>query len=183
MTLTLTPLFQSAHKALLFAYTHAENQRGIAAAAERTIATFARGRYPDPPRPPSRGLGGLDGAAQAGLIKSTVGQMKPVYLQRSIEAQFAVLSPDTQRRAMFELALRVRHAVPSGLDALLVELVQLHYRRHKKVWQVVEASALGERVTRRHWSVVRKALTEIDDRAMATIEGVLESKGVVSPPT
>jgi hypothetical protein len=64
-------LFRSAHQALSFAFTYSATQHGTAAAAERQIALAARERY-ERTAGSGRGLKGLDGAAQAGLIRSLV---------------------------------------------------------------------------------------------------------------
>jgi hypothetical protein len=96
------PLFRSVHQALLFAYTFTPNQHAQAAAAERLIALFAKQRYRDElelaptiARVESRGLVGLDGAAQAGMIQGAVSQLRPL-LRAAIEARFNIL----QRKEM-----------------------------------------------------------------------------------
>lgn len=100
------PLFQSAHQALLFAYTYVPNSHAQAAAAERLLSAFGRQRYADDEWTDAvavvreaRGLIGLDGAAQAGMIKSAVCRLKPV-AQLAIPARFDVLRPAEQKRAM-----------------------------------------------------------------------------------
>ena len=69
-------LFRSAHQALSFAFTYSETQHGTAAAAERQIALAARERY-ERVAGSGRGLKGLDGAAQAGMIRSMVERNTP----------------------------------------------------------------------------------------------------------
>lgn len=173
-----TPLFRSAHQALLFAYTFSPNQHGEAAAAERSIALFGRSRYEIPERVVSRGLKGLDGAAQAGMIKAQVAAM-PLHLQRVIEARFAVLSPDVQHRAMLELALRARDALPDRHVVLAAKLVQRHYAGKVRLMQLAMEYNMSERSIKRRWALVRRMLQQLDLQAMSRAEILLERGCVI----
>ena len=102
--MTGQPLFRSAHQALMFAFTFSATQHGTAAAAERQLAEFARDRYERMPGG-GRGLRGLDGAAQAGMIRRRVEEMPPLHAAALI-ARFAILSPATRQAACSVLALR-----------------------------------------------------------------------------
>lgn len=175
-----TPLFRSAHQALLFAYTFTPNQHGDAAAAERSIAMFGRSRYEIPPRFASRGLRGLDGAGQAGMIKAQVAKL-PQHLQRVIEARFAILSPDTQRRALLELALRARDALPDRNVVMAAHLVRRHYLGGLKLMQLAVEYQLSERSIKRRWALVRCMLQQLDRQAMARAELLLEQGRVIVP--
>lgn len=175
-----SPLFRSAHQALLFAYTFSPNQHGEAAAAERSIAMFGRSRYEIPPRVVSRGLSGLDGAGQAGMIKAQV-ETLPLHLQRVIEARFAVLSPDVQRRALLELALRARDALPDRHIVLAAKLVRRHYVGKVRLMQLAVEHELSERSIKRRWALVRSMLQQLDQQAMARAEILLERGRVIEP--
>ena len=68
---SVEPLFDSTHQALSFAYTHTASQTAQCAVAESQLAEFGRQRY-ERLRVVSRGLPGLDGVAQAGMIQRRV---------------------------------------------------------------------------------------------------------------
>jgi len=171
------PLFGSAHQALLFAYTYSPHQYGNAAAAERSIAMFGRSRYEVLHRSSGRGLFGLDGAAQAGMIKAQV-QTMPRLMQKVIEARFAILSPRVQRLAMIELALRAREQLPDRNVKLAVRMTQRHYCGEIKLMQLAVEHELSERSIKRRWAVVRTMLQQFDLQAMSRVEILLERMGV-----
>lgn len=103
MALTGDGLFTSAHQALRYAYTYSSTQHGTAAAAERQIALAAKERYPNPPST-GRGLRGLDGAAQAGLIRSMVERTTDAQFQLLTYARHALLDPQARAAACSSLA-------------------------------------------------------------------------------
>ncbi len=175
----MTALFRSAHQALLFAYTYADTQHGTAGAAERAIALAAKDRYGRTPGS-SRGLRGLDGAAQAGMIRSLVERNTPPAFRLAVIARFAVLDSQARRAAVIPLALRARHSLPP----------------HVPPWAVVEimAGALGQRVnvahiadradvtvrTVRNWRLaVRRWVEAIEAPGMVRAEVLLEEAGIV----
>ena len=89
-------LFRSAHQALLFAYTFSDTEHGTAAAAERQIALAARERY-ERTASSGRGLKGVDGAAQAGMIRSIVDcNTRPAFGVLCV-ARFALPQPSSTR--------------------------------------------------------------------------------------
>jgi hypothetical protein len=112
MGYVLMALFRSMHQALLFAHTYAPNQHARAAAAERIIATFAKGRYePDATEiaialTEPRGLIGLDGATQSGMIKSAVSKLK-IYERHVIMARFGFLEYEKNAEARAAIAMRI----------------------------------------------------------------------------
>lgn len=75
------PLFRSTQSALLFAFNHAHGQ----------VKPSALAAMVGKPKPPGKGLGGLDGSAQAGMIKAEIDALGP--LQKwIITARFAATS-------------------------------------------------------------------------------------------
>lgn len=173
----MTALFRSAHEALLFAYTYAD-ARGhpIAAAAERQIALSARDRYEREPGA-SRGLTGLDGAAQAGMIQAEVERLHPLH-QAAIVARFSVLDVAQRQAACSLLALRARHTVRCPFEALILLLRRQHGLR-VNVGRVADQHDVCER-TVRGWSLaVRKWLNATQKRAMDAAEKRLSEAGIV----
>lgn len=175
------PLFGSVHQALLFAYTFTDNQHAVAAAAERAIALFAKGRYAKESLEVartvrSRGLIGLYGAAQAGFIKAAVERL-PAAQQRVIESRFDVLHPEHQARAMRELVLHARRSTIRAESEvpLLCVFVQRHFGAEVSMDDLVErwAHVMCRRTLYQRSMAAKKHLRQLEDRAMAWLENEL----------
>lgn len=172
-------LFRSAHQAMLFAYTYSATQHGTAAAAERQIALAARERY-ERTASSGRGLRGLDGAAQAGMIRSMVERNAPPAFQAVALARYSLLSDDVRRRACFLLAHRCRHEVPPSLSLQEISrLVGKATGREVNMSLMAESCGVDERTTRRWALAVRRVVQSIERPGMATIEPLLQAAGVV----
>lgn len=171
------PLFRSAHEALMFAYTFSDaSGHPVAAAAERRIATFARDRYERLPGL-GRGLTGLDGAAQAGMIRAEVGRMHPLH-QAVIAARFSVLDVAQRQHACALLALRARHSMSCPLEAIILLMRRQHGLR-VNVGRIADQHDVTER-TVRNWSLsVRRWLQPAQQRAMDAAEKRLVEAGIV----
>lgn len=171
-------LFATAHQALLFAYTFSANQHAVTAAAERAIALQARERYAAAPVV-SRGLGGLDGAAQAGMIKRTVEALGGPYRQ-SIEARFAVTDDGVKIRAQRQLTFFVRRRLRyDGCSLqLLAECVQRRYGARKSVQAMADAHGTPKRTVERWLREVLHILEYFDRDAMRRVELGLERSGI-----
>lgn len=176
--LASAPLFRSAHQALLFAMTYSATQHGTAAAAERQIALQARERYlPEPGS--GRGLRGLDGAAQAGMIRSKVERMAPLNVAVLV-ARFAILSTADRQAACALLALRARTAMPRGLELQVITLlVRRHFGLRVNLPGVADDQDVDERTVRRWALSARKWIMPIERLAMHQIEVELEQAGIV----
>ena len=173
----MTALFRSAHEALLYAYTYSDARgHAVAAAAERQIATFARDRYGRTPGS-GRGLVGLDGAAQAGMIQAEIARMHPL-LRDAIEARFAVLDVSRRQMACARLALRARHAVACPLDALVMLMRREHGLR-VSTGRVADDHDVADRTVRRWNSTLRRWLRDVRQRSMDDAERRLCEAGVV----
>ena len=172
-------LFRSAHQALSFAFTFSQTQHGTAAAAERQIALAARERY-ERTAGSGRGLKGLDGAAQAGMIRSLVERNTPPAFQAVVIARFALLSDDQRRRACFLLAHRCRHEVPPSVTlAEIGRLVGKATGREVNLGLMAQSCGVDERTTRRWALAVRRYVQSVERPGMATIEHLLQAAGVV----
>lgn len=177
--MTGQPLFRSAHQALMFAFTFSATQHGTAAAAERQLAEFARDRYERMPGS-GRGLRGLDGAAQAGMIRRRVEEMPPLHAAALI-ARFAILSPATRQAACSVLALRARHglAAPQDIRALTL-LVRRHFGLRVNLPRLADECGVTERTVQRWALEVRRWARRVEEFAMARIEVQLEEAGIVA---
>lgn len=172
-------LFGSAHQALSFAFTYSATQHGTAAAAERQIALAARERY-ERTAGSGRGLKGLDGAAQAGLIRSLVERNSTPAFQAVVIARFALLSDDQRRRACFLLAHRCRHEVPPSVTLReIARLVGKATGREVNLALMAQDCGVDERTTRRWALAIRRYIVSVERPGMATIEPLLQAAGVV----
>lgn len=178
--LYVDPLFDSAHQALLFAYTFSANQHATAAVAERQVAMQGRERYERdrPVRRASKGLSGLDGAAQAGMIKAVVERQRSID-RFHVEARFAVLNPAVRRHAWRTLAFWYRsHSgieVSLGLSALFVLRC---YGAEINLQEVADARDLKIGKLIRQWMTVRDAVRAGEDRAMGAVIDALRAEGI-----
>lgn len=177
------PIFQSAHQALLFAYTFTPNQYAPAAVAERQVAMWGRERYERAlPRRPSRGLTGLDGAAQAGMIHASVMRLGQCD-QAFIGARFDVLAP--RRRAWWIdlVAWHMRALVTH--EPLLADLAGSLSCRHfgaddpVPLDQLAEYYAVSRATVFRKAAAMRKMILDHADRAMMRIDDELVERGIV----
>lgn len=174
------PLFDSAHQALLFAYTYGPNAHAEAAAVERRIMDQARERY-ERMRYVSRGLSGVDGAAQAGMIKRRVEAMRPLQHRRMIEATFAILDPRVRTVAMRDLAIlsRRRHGWSLQEIRMVGDLVQRRFGAKVTLPELEERHEVPHRTMVRRWVDVRRYLDELDREALARMESWMVEKGIV----
>lgn len=173
------PIFSSAHQALMFAYSYSAHQHAVAAAAERAIAMHGKERYREvQARVESRGLSGVYGAAQAGMIRAQVERL-PRSMKRVIEARFAFMEPDLQRRAMQELVFGLSHVearnIPFGLLSILV---QRHYGADVKFVPLAEKYGVERRDLLRSWSMIRRRLSAVDHLALSRLEIEFEQHGI-----
>lgn len=172
-------LFRSAHQALLFAYTYADTQHGTAGAAERQIALLAKDRYGRIPGS-GRGLRGLDGAAQAGMIRSLIERNTPPAFRLVVRARFSVLDASARREAVLPLAMRARHSLPPGVPAwAVVELVAGALGMRANLPHIADRCEVGVRTVRNWRMAARKCVVAIEAPGMAQVEVLLEDAGIV----
>lgn len=173
------PMFRSAHQALLFAYTYSSTQHGTAGAAERAIALAAKDRY-GRTAGSSRGLRGLDGAAQAGMIRSLVERNTPPAFCLAAVARFAVLDSRARRAAVIPLALRARHSLPPHVPAwAVVELVAGALGMKVNLAHIADRCEVDVRTVRNWRMAIRRFVLGIEAPGMARVEVLLEEAGIV----
>lgn len=175
----MTALFRSAHQAILFAWTFSSTQHGTAAAAERQIALQARERY-ERMAGAGRGLRGLDGAAQAGMIRSLIERNTPRPFSLVCVARFAVLDPAARRAAATILALRARRSLPDSVPVWAsVELVMGATGSRINLPHIADRADVHVRTVRNWRLSVRKFIEPIEIPGMHTAEVLLEDAGIV----
>lgn len=172
-------LFGSAHQALLFAYTYGDIQHATAGGVERRIAESSKDRY-GRLAASGRGLRGLDGAAQAGMIRSLVERNTPRPFSVACVGRFAVLDQGSQRAAAACLALRARQYLPPGVPAwAVVELMQGALGQRVNLPHVADRCDVDVRTVRRWRLAVRHYLAGIEGPGMVQAEVLLEDRGIV----
>lgn len=180
MQVVAEPLFASAHQALMFAYTFSETQYGRAAAAEQAIAAFGRSRYEVSERGLSRGLTGLDGAAQAAMVKAIVGR-QAVGTRACIEARFATMAPHLRARAMRELMAHCADVCEDDLPPVVLSaFVQRFYGATVQFVHLAERSGVKIGRMIHQWKKFRSALREAERQAMGCVEIALERAGIIA---
>lgn len=173
------PLFGSAHQALSFAYTFAATQHGTAGAAERQIALQARERYERHPGS-GRGLRGLDGAAQAGMILSAVRRLRAVD-QAVLGAMFDRLEPARRRASTLVVATAIAAETGQAADWVLFCVARLQAPRAMRppLPTADRAGVQSMRTVYRRAAEVRAVLDRMQRAAMDQIEEQLQAAGVV----
>ena len=173
-------LFQSAHAALLFACNYASSP--LTAMAERTIASFARDRYP--PLPSSgRGMFGLDGAAQAGMILACVGRLD-TRTQLVTAARYTRTDAAKQLAACHALAIRARMEIEhGGLQGqplhVIARLLSRHFGARMNLGRLADEREVDLRTVRRWQAAVRKWARPLEHRAREVVEIALELEGIL----
>ncbi len=172
------PVFESVHQALLFAYTFTACQHAQTAVAERQIMLMGRERY-ERVRHIGRGLKGLDGSAQAGMIKRHV-LMLPPSQRAVIEARFAVLDEKTRRLAMQSLVLFMRKTGHPIELRFISCLVQQQFGAKLDVRALAAELRIVEKTAYRRAKQIRERLDLLDERAFAQLDERLTVAGVVA---
>ena len=171
--------FDSAHAALVFALNFGARDHAVAAAAERSIALFARERYENLPTSTyARAFKGLDGAAQAGLILSRISAL-PMLPRAALEARFAYARRHRRMAACTTLALAAHAEVPVGLPALDAIMFRLHGVRIS-LGTIADRHGVTDRTARRWQREAIRWLRPVQQRAIDQAEDLLQQAGVVA---
>lgn len=177
------PLFKSAHEALIFAHNFSNQQ--FAKTAMGKLMQSAGGT-----RHSGKGLGGLDGAAQAGMILARVVKL-PKHEQQCIHARYGqAMAPcgdcgqDMPTQAWKEAVEGLTFWVVTSLTGI----THLHLRRAmtaKYFGGKVDMKAMAIRcgvhqsTMSRQYSIVAKTLRSLENKVMAEIERELQESGMV----
>lgn len=171
------PLFTSTHQALRWAFSY----HGLS--SPKSISDIIA-RMKDKSRPPSgRGLSGLDGAAQAGMILQEVNRL-PEQMRMAVIARFAGTSPcpccnqpavsPLRVEAVEHLAEHVRKVASiAGPLALRRGLVRIHYGDKLKMGDIADQCGVHRNTLSNYKAAIRKTLEPIDKHAMAQMDEAL----------
>ncbi len=167
----MTPLFKSTHDALRFAYRFN---------GDNTVSA----RFGDAPSGNGKGLGGLDGAAQAGMIQSEVRRLGET-IEAVAVAQFAIPYTPAWKKAVVQV---VRHMVSISPRFKALELAVFLYAYFGQggVTQETMAQRLGihrNTVSKRYREVLRylgnRRNRGLCDEVNLRIDKALRASGIV----
>ena len=163
------PLFDSTYAALAFAYRYSTQQYQPTPMARLMRGTIGSGK----------GLHGLDGAAQAGIIRAEVDKLRE-FERHAIVARFAA----DERESLAAKLHLIRPAVASlgtGVHSrrLVDALVQRYYGKRVHLKDLSEIVGIHPNTMTDRWRCIRRVLNEIEDRGMDMVELRLQEAGLV----
>jgi hypothetical protein len=179
--------FRSVNEALAFAFNFKHGQ------LEPSVMAMIMGG----PRHSSRGLGGLDGAAQAGMVRAEVCALKPAIRCWILTARFAVrelpchcgamccsgFKPNTEWvLAVMDTAELVRTTALAGMAVnftLRHTLVRRYFGVKKSLLAAAQAADVDRDTASAHASRVIAYLREEERHARYEIEARLKQNGCV----
>jgi len=180
-------LFRSTGAALAFALNFSHGQCKSSA-----MASLMGG-----PKPVGRGLGGLDGSAQAGMIRAEINALSPKIRGQILVARFAVraLPCDCKRtccsgfqasvewlQAIADIAETVRSEALAGTVVnflLRHSVVRRYFGDKQSLVDIAAATGVDRDTASAHAGKVIGYLKEQEQRARYDIEGRLKAAGIV----
>lgn len=163
------PLFDSAYAALCFAYRYSTQQYQPTPMARLMRGSIGSGK----------GLHGLDGAAQAGLILGMMEKL-PAFEKAAITARFSFKSADGYA-AKIVLIGPATAALGTGIHSqrMVDHLVQKFYGERVHLKELAEMVGIHQNTMTDRWRSIRRVLTEIEHRGMDMVEARLKQAGLV----
>jgi hypothetical protein len=186
-------LFRSIHQLLMFTYTFTPNQHAVTAAVERTISMFAKERYGDDHQDSehqadiadlglrvkeSRGLTGVWGAGQAGMVKSAIDRL-PLKCQAVIRARFNVLDEWDQIECKRHLSMVISPLVDAPEEQAQY-LVQGYYGHRAEVHKRhAEFFKWSQATYERRWQQTRGFISGLEQQAFNELEPRFQAGGLI----
>lgn len=163
------PLFDSTYAALAFAYRYSTQQYQPTPMARLMRGTIGSGK----------GLHGLDGAAQAGIIRAEVDKIREVE-RSAIVARFAVDDREGLA-AKIRLIQPATASLGTGVHSrrLVDALVQRYYGKRVHLKDLSEMVGIHPNTMTDRWRCIRRVLAEIEHRGMDMVEARLQEAGLV----
>lgn len=177
----MTALFTSTHSALAFAFNYSERQ-GMPNLLQRLA---------DKDREPGKGLTGLDGAGQAGMIKREVSEL-PTLQRAVIVAKFARPKPcphcqslvdaSERKEAIEALAQHVQGVLVGDLPNLVLrrQLVRKHFGDRIGMAELAKKCGVHQNTASNHGRKVKRVLAQLEREALQALDECLKS--VVGSP-
>ena len=178
-TAQIAPLFNSAHEALIFAYRYSRQQY-----PRTPMSHILQGQ----PHGSGKGLSGLDGAAQAGMILAAVERL-PREQELVIRVRYGDVRDTCPCCGQLAPPQEWQEAVDALSHCIELEGVPRQVRREavervlcRRKWDAVRLSAefgLSERTLYRQVGELRKRLGKVENTAMALLDELFAASGVV----
>ncbi|MDY0036707.1 MAG: hypothetical protein RBS05_12430 [Zoogloea oleivorans] len=162
------PLFRCLSDALRFAYLYSAQQYAQTPMS-RLIGTSGLGT--------GCGLVGLDGAAQAGMIRATVDRLDP-HKRAAIIARFADPHSTLWADAIYRLA---SWAVPAGVSHRRVRqaLTAKHFGVKVHFCEVAEQCEVNRKIVSKTYNAMSKRLRELETAAQNALYDEFTERGLV----
>lgn len=173
------PIFRSTHDALVFAFNFSHEQYSTPAAAKLMSASQIGA---------GKGLVGVDGAGQAGMILAAVWRL-PALERHAIIARYGqqpVNCPccGAERRSeQWQLAVEglAAWAVPAGISKMRVrrDLLKLFFLRKGTLKEIATRGGEDRRKLGEQYAVIAKRLQQVEAKAQASMDDALRASGMV----
>lgn len=163
------PLFDSTWAALAFAFRYSTQQY-----QPTPMARLMRGALGS-----GKGLVGLEGAGQAGLVRAMVEKL-PEYERAAITARFSFKSSEGYA-AKIVLIRPATAALGTGVHnrRMVDHLVQKFFGEKVYLKDLAGTCGIDPRTIPDRWHLIRKALTAIEHRAIDRAEVMFRDGGLV----
>lgn len=182
------PIFETTYHALLFAYHFLDAQFEPSAMLKLARKVGFNGK----------GLSGLDGAGQCGIIRSRVGQLQEPF-RYVIVARFAPKAHTCDCRrpccsgsrpnaewsyAVDQLAINAQSALTGRTSYLMRRaLVERFFgQKGRKLHEIAKACELNPNTVGKHNKAITRWLDDAEARAWAQVEDALRESGIVGDP-
>lgn len=172
------PLFRSVTDALLFAFNFSREQGGESFLAKLIYQNLGSGK----------GLIGVDGAAQAGMILAAVGRLPPAY-KAAITARFCNRYIDSdwcdkQFSESFKTSVNALSAylLPSGKlssGRLRTTLVVAHYTNNINFTSVGKEFQIERESVAKYFKDIRSRINNIEDLSANMLEAEMRCNGLI----
>ena len=162
-------LFDSTYAALAFAYRYSTQQYQPTPMARLMRGSLGKGK----------GLHGIDGAAQAGMIRAEVGKIREPE-RCAIVARFAVDGAECIA-AKLQLIRPATASLGTGVHnrRMVDNLVQRYFGQRVHLKDLAEMVGIHPNTMTDRWRSIRRVLSEIEDRGMDMAEARLQQAGLV----
>lgn len=162
------PLFRSAHDALKFAFVFSGQQYPLTIMAKMMRGVVGSGK----------GLVGLDGAAQAGLICLMVKDLPPLHAD-CLTARYALHEDRRFIEAVNRLCMAPSIA-PAGVSNRLERqaIVARYFGEPVSILAIAEKLSLHRVTVSKHQRTMRDKLRSVEESAYVEISGAMQSRGL-----
>lgn len=162
-------LFDSVHGALTFAYRYNGQQY-----SPSLIAMMMRG-----PMKTGKGLSGIDGAAQAGLIRGIIQRLEPAE-RNMISARFEINQRERLKSMLFFMPMIISN-MPTGVHSKRAAdvLIQKWFGERLKIQDAAQEIGVHRNTVSPMWASTKYVLQKTWERAEESAFRELQSAGII----